>query len=141
MPQTPQRIVAGGQILPHRFVKPDTSEDHQGLQADANAEIIGVSGEETLHAPLDDLITTNPHAEDGDPVNLRGPGEEALIEAGAAFSAGVRLKADANGKAVAALTTGTTAQNSGGRSQQAAAADGDLIRMTIEPETYRPAIA
>ncbi len=140
MSNTPQRIVAGGTINPFRFIKPDTSDEHQGLEADANAEIIGVSGEETKFAPLSDLVTTNPHAEIGDSVNLRGPGEEALVEAGGVFSAGVRLKSDATGRAVAALTTGTIAQNYGGRSQQAAAAAGDLVRVSVDPGTFRPAI-
>lgn len=141
MPNTTQRIVAGGTIQPFRFVMPDSSAEHQGLQATANAEILGVSGEETKYAPLSDLVSSNPHAAAGDPVNLRGDGEEAMVEAGGSFSAGVLLKSDANGKAVAAATTGTTLQQFGGRSQQAAAAEGDIIRMTVQPGSIRPAIA
>ncbi len=140
MANTPPRIVAGGQILPFRFLSPDSSADHQGLQATANGEIFGVSGEGTKYAPLSDLVTTNPHAEAGDPVDLRGDGEEGMVEAGAAFSAGVRLKADAIGRAVAVATTGTIAQNYGGRSQQAATAAGELVRISVETGTVRPAI-
>ena len=139
MSNTPQRIIAAGDILPHRFVTPSTSEEHAGTQAIANSEIIGVSGEETKFAPLSDLVTTNNHAEDGDPVNLRGPGEEALVSAGGAFNAGVLLKSDANGQAVAAaLTGGTVRQRVGGRSQQAALAANDLIRISVDDASYTP---
>jgi len=130
MPQTPQRIVAGGTVLPFRFIMPDTSADHQGLQADANADLIGVAGEQTKYAPLSDLVVTNPHAEAGDPIRLHGDGEEALVEAGAAFTAGVRLKSDATGRAVA--VAGGSTQNYGARAQQAAAAAGDLVRVSVE---------
>jgi len=139
MANTPQRIVSGGNILPHRFVKADTSEDHQGLQADANAEILGVAGEETKYAPLEDLVTTNYHAVDGDPVMLRGPGEEALVTAGAAVAAGTLVKSDSTGRAVAVATTGTTIQNIGGRTQQAAAAAGELIRISVDDNIFLPA--
>ncbi len=141
MSQPTQRIVAGGNILPFRFVKPDTTADHQGLQASANAEIIGVAGEETKFAPLSDLVTTNNHAESGDTVNLHGPGGEALVEAGAAFAAGTRLKADSVGRAVAIATSGTTVQEYGGRSQEAAAAAGEKIRINVEPGSIRPALS
>ena len=141
MPQTHQRLIAGGTVNPFRFVMMSTAADHTGLQATANAELVGIAGEETKFAPLDDLVTTNPHATVGQPLNVRGPGEEALVEAGAAFSAGVRLKADTNGKAVAVATSGTTNQNYGAIAQQAANAEGDLVRVSVELGTVRPAIA
>ncbi len=138
MANTPQRIIAAGDILPFRFVQPTTSEDFGGTQAGTNTQIIGVAGEETKFAPLSDLVTTNNHAEDGDPVNLRGPGEEAMVEAGGTFSAGDLLKSDSVGRAVAAIVTGGTArQHIGGRAQQAAVI-GDLVRISVDDASYTP---
>ncbi len=139
MANTPQRIIASGDIRPNRFVTVTTTEDHAGVEANANEMIIGVSGEETKFAPLSDLVTTNNHAEDGDPVNLRGPGEEAMIVAGAAVTAGDLLKSDNDGRAVVVALTGTTRQNVGGRAQQAAAASGELIRISVDDNIFLPA--
>ena len=140
MSQTPAYLVAGGTVMPHRFVSPDASAEHQGIQATANSQIIGISGSETKFAPLEDLVSTNPHAETGDQIRLHGDGQsQILVEAGAAFTSGVRLKADANGKAVAAATSGTTPQEVGAISQQAAAAEGDLVLVQVALQSHSPA--
>jgi hypothetical protein len=135
------RLIAGGNVNPFRLITPSVSADHTGSQAGANDPIIGASGGGTKFAPLNDLVTTNLHAAAGDQIELRGPGEEAMVAAGAAIAAGTRFKSDANGKAVAAATTGTTNQQCGGWTQQAAAAEDELIRVLIDPEVFRPALS
>jgi len=141
MPNTPPNLIAGGAIRPHRFVKMDTAEEHQGLECDANDAPIGIAGPPTLNAPMSDLVTTNNAAADGDSFLLKGPGEYCQLEAGASFNSGTRLKADADGKGVAVATSGTTIQQWGAISQQAAAADGDLVEVFVELGSERPALS
>lgn len=139
MSQTPQRIIATGNVAPFRLITPSTTAEHAGAQAGANEPIIGASGQGTKFAPIPE-VTTQWHAQAGDPIDLRGPGEEALVEAGAAIDPGTLFKADTNGKAVPVATTGTTNQQYGGRTEQGAADEGELIRVIIEPGIFRPAL-
>ena len=48
-------------------------------------------------------------------------------------------QSDANGKAVVVALTGTTRQNVGGRAQQAAAAEDELIRISVDDALFLPA--
>jgi len=132
------RLIAGGNVNTFRLITPSVSADHTGSQAGANDPIIGASTGATKFAPLNDLVTTNLHAEAGDQIELRGPGEEAMVAAGAAIAAGTLFKSDTNGKAVAIDAAATTNQQCGGRTQQAAADEDELIRVMINPEVFRP---
>ena len=131
MPNTPVHLKAGGDIYPCRFVMLDTSADHTGLQATANGVIIGVAQEGSNYPPLNDLVTTHKAATSGEYFRLYGDGDQCLVEAGEAFDRGTRLKADANGKAVAILTTGTTRQNIGAVALASAAAAGEKIPVQV----------
>lgn len=131
MPNTPPLLIAGGDIYPSRFVMMDSSADRTGLQATANAVIIGVSMEGSNYPPLNDLVTTHKAAKEGDYFRLYGDGDYCLVEAGEAFDRGTRLKADANGKAVAILTTGTTNQNIGAIALESSNGDGEKIPVQV----------
>jgi hypothetical protein len=141
MPNTPPQLVAGGTIYPHRFVTLSTDAEHEGVQATANSKIIGITGPPTKFPPLSDLVSDNPAAEEFDSFLLKGEGEICLVEAGAACTAGIDLKADSDGKAVASLTTGTVVQQIGAVSLQAAAADGDLIKVQVRCQAHLPAVS
>jgi len=75
-------LVAGGTINTCRFVKMSTAADDQGLECDANDAPIGISYDSGKYAPLNDLVTTNPHAEVGDPIGLYGDGDQCLLQIG-----------------------------------------------------------
>jgi hypothetical protein len=127
MPNTSPHLIAGGDIYPCRFVKLSSVSDHTGLQATANDSVIGVSQEGSNYPPLNDLVATHKAATTGQTFRLFGDGDTCLIEAGEAFDRGTRLKADANGRGVAILTTGTTLQNIGAVALQSAAASGEKV--------------
>ncbi|HOA51552.1 MAG TPA: DUF2190 family protein [Sedimentisphaerales bacterium] len=132
-------LIAGGDILPCRFVR--VTGDHQVQQGGDNTPVIGVAGPSAKYPPLSNLVTSNYHARTGDPVFFFGDGEECLIEAGAAFSAGTRLKSDSNGRAVAIATSGTTIQHIGAIAKEAATAAGQLVRCIVKIYSERPALS
>lgn len=142
MTRTAPELIAGGDIRPFRFVKIDTSQggDHTGLEADANDELIGVCGGDTNYAPLSGLITTNYHAQEGQPIKLHGDGEETLLELGDTVTQGDKLKSDADGRGVPIATTGTTLQHYGAIALESGAAD-QRIRVQVLLGSERPAIA
>lgn len=140
MPNTPPRLVAGGDIYPCRFVKQSTSADNTGLQATANDRIIGISYDSGKYPPLSDLVTDNPHAESGDPIGLYGDGDDScLLELGGTVAAGGRIKSDANGKGVAIATSGTTIQQSGAVALEEGDS-GEKIRVHVQVSSERPAL-
>lgn len=139
MPATPPRLVAGGDVYPSRFVKMSTTADDQGLQATANDQLIGVSYEGGKFSPLSDLVSSNPHAESGDPIGLYGDGEQCLLELGGSVTRGGRLKADADGKGVAIATTGTTIQQFGAIALESGSS-GEKIRVFVLLGSERPAL-
>ena len=140
MPNTPPRLVAGGTIYPARFIKLSDTEDTTALQASANSKIIGVSRDETRYPPLNDLVSDNPHAIDGDKIGFLGRGEVGLLELGDTVEAGDYLKADADGKGVKILESGTTLQRYGAEALQAGSS-GNKILVQVVTGSERPAIA
>lgn len=140
MPNTPPVLVAGGNIRPSRFVKSSSTADHRGLEADANEMVIGISGEGGKYPPLNDLVTTNNHAEAGDPIRLYGDGDICLLELGSGGATrGLRLISDGDGKGVAMATSGTTIQHFGAVALESGL-EGDKIRVQVRIGSERPAI-
>jgi hypothetical protein len=139
MPNTPPRLVAGGNIYPCRFVKMSTVADDRGLQATANDAPIGISYPEGRYAPLEDVVTTNYHAITDDPIGLYGDGEQCLLEIGDDVTRGGRLKSDADGKGVPVLTTGTTIQQYGAIALESGSS-GEKIRVFVLLGSERPAL-
>jgi len=134
-------FVAGGTIRPSRFVKIDSDNDHQVLEADANEALMGISQTGTNRVPLSDLVTTSYAAVDGEQVKVYGNGDFAIIEAGDVIVRGNKLKSDADGKGVPVATTGTTVQNYGALALASAAASGELIPVQVLLGDTRPALA
>lgn len=130
MPNTPPALVASGAVLPFRGVK--LSGEHTGAQTTANDAGIGIARGSTRNAPLEGLVTTNNHANTGDPISLIGDGEIGLAEVGAAVTAGDKLKSDANGKLVAIATSGGATQNVIAVALEDGAADGVKIRVQVQ---------
>lgn len=120
MPTNGLQIMANGNIAPCRFVKLDTTagKDQMGVQAGANDQSIGISGTGTNQPPLSDLITTQYHAQAGDPISLHKMGDVTLLEIGAAVTAGDLLKSDVDGKGVPIATSGATLQKIGAKALQ-----------------------
>lgn len=104
MANTPPNLRASGTIRPSRFVK--ISGVHTGAEADANEDAIGISYQDGKYPPLNDLVTTNNHAENGDPIRLYGEGDICLLTLGGSVTAGNQIKSDADGQGVAASSAG-----------------------------------
>lgn len=138
MPSANPSYVAGGDIAPSRFVKAG-STDFEVLQATANAQILGIAQEGTREAPIPS-VSTNLAASDTETLSVYGLTEECLLELGGTVTVGARLKSDANGKGVAAATTGTTAQEYGAIALEGGAS-GELIRVQVITGNIRPAIS
>lgn len=134
---------AGGTIYPMRFVKLSTTENEL-LQCGANEQIWGVSQEgaklplhnEEFAAGQYSYLTET--RSDAPAVNTIG--DICDVIAGGSFNCGDRLKSDADGKAVAAATTGTTVQFISGRALEAGVT-GQPSKILVESYPYRPAIA
>lgn len=138
MPIANPSYVAEGDIRPSRFVKIG-SGDFSVLEADANEAVLGIAMEGTKTAPIPSASANA--AEDGDHLHVYGPGEECLLELGSGgITAGAYLKSDADGKGVAAATTGATQQNRGARALEGGA-EGDKVRVVVHIETNYPALA
>jgi len=98
--------IAGGAILPARFVKAD-STDGQVIQADLNSQPLGVSGQAAKDARND--VNNANHAESGDHCQVNdGTGVDTdrtvLLELGGTVSYGDPIMPDANGMGIAATT-------------------------------------
>ena len=127
-------MTAGGTIRPNRFVKASTAADNTALEADANEAVIGVATNAN-----NDAFTSDNHAIAGQSVTVRFG--VAFVEAGGAITRGGRVKSDADGKAVAVATSGTTNQESAGTALESASGDGAIIKVFINPQVIRPAVA
>jgi hypothetical protein len=101
MPTQNPNWISGGNINPKRFVTQQTDADLTVEESNATEMPVGVSGIGTKYAPIPE-VTTNYHAESGDPVWVHGPGEECWLTAGGAVTAGDLLKPDNDGKGVTA---------------------------------------
>ena len=101
-------FVAGGTIIPSRFVKLSTVAGATGkvLQAGATDNVFGVSGEWTRNAPVDGLDAAE-HARAGENCRVytaADPEDEPLIEVDAAYGQGTLLKPSTNGIATSTVT-------------------------------------
>ena len=139
MPNTPPRLVAGGTIMPCRFVKMSAAADDRGLQAEDNDPLIGVSYDSGRLPPLQDIVVVNPHAVVGDPIGLYGDGDQCLLELGDDVVRGNKLKADANGCGVPVAVAGNVLQQYGAIALESGAA-GEKVRVFILLGSERPAI-
>lgn len=118
---------SGGNITPSRFVKLSTAADNTALQCGAGEMPIGVSQRGTRNTPyssLDDGYA----AISGENLQVHGPGELAVVEAGGTVTAGTSVKSDANGKAVDA----TAGDKCGGFAHQAGSS-GQLVLIYVHP--------
>jgi hypothetical protein len=137
----PVSLMAKGNISPCRFVGIDNTNTTTGgfhavqCNATTHNKPFGISQEGTCTPPFastNDLnvSATAYAATDGLPVRIFGIGEECLLTAGEAISAGADLVADANGKGVAAAT-GIVTQFVGARALQGAGAEDEKIRVMV----------
>lgn len=138
---------AGGTIRRSRFVKQSTTENNTCLEADANEQTIGISQIGGREAPIPSVTADPPEAaQDGDLVNIHcneGLRDDVVLEIGSGgITAGAQIKSDADGKGVAAATTGTTVQWVGAIALEAASA-GELCKVLVVSPAYpyRPALA
>lgn len=120
-------LKAGGNISPCRFVK--VSAANTVTQCSAGTDLpIGVSGEATYdkdssyHADTTSLT-----------VQIMEAGRTCKITAGAAFSAGALLMADASGRGI----TATTTNYAGALALAAASAAGELVDVVVLGPTYK----
>lgn len=114
-------LIAGGTILPFRFVKPDTTADDTGIQATSiTTPVLGVSDGSTK------AFNSGNHAETGDPITLQG-GDVVLVEAGGNITRGAMVESDSNGKAI--TQSSTTGLNYNGYVALQSAASGTIIRI------------
>lgn len=127
---------AGGVIERMRFVKQTAGDGDVPTvaEADANEAILGVSPDAS-RAHDDDSAAIA-----GDQVSIVTHGR-ALITSGGTFVVGAWLKSDANGKAVAAATTGTTVQQHGAKALQASDAEDEKVWVYVQPSPHLPAAA
>ncbi len=136
MPNTTPGFFAGADVNPSRFVTIQTNEDHVVETSGANALIFGISHEGTEDVPIPSAATFA--ASDGKPIKIYGEGAgDVLLEAGASFNAGTRLKADSVGRGIAIATTGTDNQNYGAIALENAAVN-EKIRVFVTIGTHRP---
>lgn len=133
-------LMANGDIRPARFVElQNASGQARAIEANANEKVIGISMNGTNKAPIPDVTSTNA-AESGQHLRVHVQGEETLLELGGTVAAAAFIKSDADGKGVAALTTGTVTQEIGAVALESGVS-GELIRVKVQLHRHRPAIA
>jgi hypothetical protein len=140
VPNTPPQFVAGGDIHPCRFLKVSTAADFTALEAGANEQIIGISGEGSNYPPLSDLTVSDHHAVAGQPVDVHGDGDVCLLELGGTVARGDRLKADSAGKGVVIASTGTTIQQIGAVALQSGVSSEKIRVQVMALRSERPAL-
>ncbi|GAF93373.1 unnamed protein product, partial [marine sediment metagenome] len=116
---------ATGDVSPFRFVKNDTG-DNSGAQSGDNEESVGVSQGDNRE------FDSDLHAISGDQIRLQ-PESLVRVECGGAVAPGGGVKSDADGKAVAIATTGTTNEQQNGIAQETGA-DTEIIFIKWEPK-------
>jgi hypothetical protein len=133
-------LMANGDIRPARFVELQRAAPiAKAIEANANERIIGISMNATNKAPIPDISSTLA-ASAGQSLRLYIEGEECLLELGGTVNAASFIKSDADGKGVAALTTGTVLQEIGAVALEDGVS-GEFIRVKIQIHRHRPAIA
>lgn len=120
--------VAGGDILPRRFVKQGTTAGVL-LQAGAGEPPVGISASGTHTANVAGFDDGKAAVAGENVRTYRETDQVCDIEAGAAFSIGARLKSDASGRGIA-----VSANNDqyGAVALAAAAAAGDFVPVRIQ---------
>lgn len=135
---TVPQFQAGGDIRPARFVKLSGAADFTVLEADANERVFGIATDATRDPPLPNASALAAAA--GDQLRIHGVGEETTIELGSGGATrGAMLVSDADGKAVAAASTGTTVQWIGAEALESGL-EGELIRVVVRNFPFRPAL-
>lgn len=132
----PVQGVSGGTVRPARFVKPSGAADYTLLEADANEMAFGISDNATRDAPLEDASGNIAVA--GDSFNYHPEGNITVLEIGSGgITRGAEIKSDADGKGIAALTSGTTNQWVGAIALESAV-EGELARVLVKvyPHIY-----
>ena len=140
MPAETPGYIADGTIYPCRFVKQSGPNNFRAVQATGiSDQPLGISAQGVKYLPGNYGVTAPyPHAELGDPVWVHGDGTACMVEAGAAFTGGDYLIADANGKAVpCSLATAGTVQGIGARALESATAAGQLKRVLVMLRPYQ----
>lgn len=125
-------LAAGGNIYPSRFLKLSTSADHTALQADANAEIIGISGPGVIDVREDAANAYHATATYFANLEVLSYGDaDVRLEAGTGgWTAGDKLESDADGKGVTANGPG---RNVGAIALETISA-GEIGRVQIVPQ-------
>lgn len=124
-------FIAGGDIRPCRFVKVSTAADFTLLECDANEEVFGISTNATQDAPIPNA--DGDAAEAGDQIHVHQPGTVCDLEIGSGgITRGAWLKSDADGKGVAAATTGATAQFYGAKALESGS-EGEFVKVLVWP--------
>lgn len=132
----------GGNIYPSRFVKGDASNDWTVLQAGTNEDAIGISTEGDANPPTSGNTLGVPYYVSGQDMKVYGPGSVCLLELGTGgITRFAYLKADTDGKGVAATTSGATAQFVGAMALESGSA-GDKVRVyVVHLPKYYPALS
>lgn len=125
--------VAGGNILPSRFVKVSTAADNTVLQStdgagSAGDRVCGVSQEGGREPPLPS-VTTMYAGQAGDNILVYGNTQTCLLTIGSGgCTRGDRLKSDANGKGITASTAG----NNYGAIALRSALENELVEVEVQ---------
>lgn len=140
MAATSPRWIANGNIRPSRFVQPDATKDFTVLEVDTAGtdKIVGVSQAGVRRSPGVDGEDTYA-AHQNELLQVHGPGEECLVEAGAAVVRGDWLKADSQGRAIPVTFTETANTFVGGFALEFATGAGSKFRMLVNLACIRPA--
>ena len=124
---------ANGTIAPARFCIPDTSGDNLLLQATSQGTLAPYVSQPSQKGPPglsgSDIAVA---AASGDNIEVRGPGDVAWVEAGAAVTRGNPVMTDTSGRAIAA----TTANYYLGLAIQSAAGAGVRILVHLMPHYH-----
>ncbi len=125
-------FVAGGDVLPSRFVKLSAVAGATGkvLQAGATDNVYGVSGQGTRNAPYDGL-DDGLHAKAGENCRVytsADPADEPYVEVDGAYPQGTLLKPSTNG---IGTSTVTNLDIAGAIMLEASTAAGQLIKCSI----------
>jgi hypothetical protein len=122
-------FVAGGNILPSRFVK--QSGAYTVVQAGAATDdIVGISQDGTRHPPgtaSDDGNAANTN----DQIRVFGVGEICKLTAGAAVTTGNYLKSDASARGIPVTQAEVTNVGVGAIALEDAAGAGEVIRVQV----------
>ncbi len=119
-------LVASGDINPSRFVT--ISGEHQVAESNTGDAPYGVSSEATKLAPTGDGVSTLAAAS-GDPLHVYADGDECLLEAGEAITAGNWLKPDSQGRGI--VIDNTASDPIGARALEDAGAAGEKIKVRV----------